>query len=342
MDSVPKYAAVNECVNLSRKRSKGFVNALLRNFIRGGCKLSLPNDGIKRMSVEYSAPEALLKRFISIFGEERTGRIFDEFLVKRQNDVCVSPLACKREKFIQELKNCGYSAREGALSPLCVKTDAPYFFLEEHFGGSFLAMDEASQLCGVTLGVGRGDTLLDTCSAPGSKSYVAAMMMENCGRIISSDLHSSKLSLIESGAERLGIDIIETREADARELCEDFVRRFDCVLCDVPCSGLGVIGGKPEIKYKDVREFSSLPKIQYDILCTSSEYVRAGGHLIYSTCTLLPEENENNVRAFLDSHPDFSLCPFWAGDEKCDGMLTLTPDVHKTDGFFIAKLVRKI
>lgn len=342
MDSVPKYAAVNECVSLSRKRSKGFVNALLRTFIRNECKFALPKDKMKRMSVEYSVPVPMLERFISIFGEQRAEAVFSGFFERRYTDICVNTLRCDRESFASRLKDFGYHAECGVLSPFCVKTDAPYFFLEENFAGEFLAMDEASQLCGSVLGVFEDCSFLDTCSAPGSKSYVAGMKMKNKGRILSCDLHESKLSLISAGAERLGIDIIKTRCADAREHDASLVDAFDCVLCDVPCSGIGVIGGKPEIKYKDVSEFASLPKIQYDILCNSAKYVKAGGVLVYSTCTLLPEENEENVRAFLSQYTGFSLEPFKVGESECDGMITLTPDVHKTDGFFIAKLKRNV
>ena len=341
MDSVPKYAAVNECVALSRKRSKGFVNAILRTFIRNECRYKLPSDPIKRISVEFSAPTSLVKRFISVFGEERAVAILKETLKKRYTDICVNTIKTDVDTFVCKLKAHGYHAEKGKLSPFCVKTDAPYYFLDKCFAGCFLAMDEASQLCGASLGVGEGDSLLDTCSAPGGKSYVASMCMNNKGSILSSDLHASKLSLIRSGAERLGISIIQTREADAREYCPEMLMAFDCVLCDVPCSGLGVIGGKPEIKYKSIDEFSSLPKIQYDILCTSSKYVRKGGTLVYSTCTVLPEENENNVKKFLSEHEDFYPVSFDVGEEKCDGMITLTPDVHGTDGFFIAKLKRK-
>lgn len=338
MDSVPRYAAVNECVDLSRKRSKGFVNALLRTFIRNDCKFTLPKDPVKRLSVEYSVPLPLLKRFISIYGEERTKNILEGFLLKKYTDVCVDPLVITREDMIKKLKSFGYHAEEGMLSPLCIKTDAPYFFLDENFKGAFLAMDEASQLCGVTIGAKSGERILDTCSAPGSKSYVAAFCMKNEGSILSCDLHESKLSLIKDGAKRLGIDIIDAKVADGREYDPECDGAFDRVLCDVPCSGLGVIGGKPEIKYKNTDEFKALPKIQYDILCNSSKYVKAGGYLIYSTCTLLPEENEDNVKKFLEEHADFSLAEFSVGSSICDGMITLTPDIHGTDGFFIAKM----
>lgn len=342
MDSVPRYAAVNECVDLSRKRSKGFVNALLRTFIRNDCKFDLPKDNIKRLSVEYSVPLPLLKRFISIYGEERTKNILEGFLQKKYTDICVDPLVITRDELVKKLKSFGYHAEMGKLSPLCVKTDAPYFFLDENFKGAFLAMDEASQLCGVTVGAVSGERVLDTCSAPGSKSYVAAFCMQNNGSILSCDLHASKLSLIKDGAKRLGIDIIETKVADGREYSPECDSAFDRVLCDVPCSGIGVIGGKPEIKYKNIDEFKALPKIQYDILCNSAKYVKDGGYLIYSTCTLLPEENEENIRKFLAENQDFSLEAFQVGDETCEGMITLTPDINGTDGFFIAKMKKMI
>lgn len=341
MDSVPKYAAVNECVAMARKRSKGYINAILRSFIRSDCSFAYPKDELERISVEYSVPVGMLEKFISIFGKERAEKIFEAFFVRRDTDICVNPLRTSRDALKDAIEKFGYRAESGKLSPWCIKTNAPYSFLESNFAGEFLAMDEASQLCGASLGVSPGDRVLDTCAAPGSKSYLAAFAMRNKGSVLSSDLHSSKLSLVEKGAERLGIDIIKTREADARQIDEELLDSFDCVLCDVPCSGLGVIGGKPEIKYKSIDEMSGLPRIQYDILCTSSKYVKKGGHLIYSTCTLVPEENELNVERFIRENPEFSLEGFTVGNEECGGMITLAPDTHKTDGFFIARMVRK-
>lgn len=339
MDAIPQHAAVNECVSLARKRSKGFINALLRTFIRNGCKFELPEEPIRRMSVEYSASEELCRRFTEIFGYERAKSIFAATFGGR-TDICVNTLKIGREELSEKIRELGFCADHGALSPRCIKTDAPYSLLEENFRGLFFVMDEASQVCGEVLGMKKGESLCDICSAPGSKSFYAALSMQNTGEIFSFDLHKSKISLIRSGAERLGIDIINAAEADGSVNIPEFVRRFDCVLCDVPCSGLGVFSGKPEIKYKKLSDFVPLPDIQQRIVQNAASYVSPGGRLIYSTCTLLPEENEENVKRFLQANPDFALEPFTVGEVSSDGMLTLTPDNMMTDGFFIAKIRR--
>jgi 16S rRNA (cytosine967-C5)-methyltransferase len=186
-----------------------------------------------------------------------------------------------------------------------------------------------------------GMKVLDVCACPGSKSFGAAIDMNNRGRVISCDLHGNKLSLVRSGAERLGIEIVETVARDARDFCADWESGFERVLCDVPCSGFGVFAKKPELRYKDVEKSRGLPKIQRDILENACRYVKDGGLLVYSTCTLLPEENEDNVRRFLSEHPEFSLVPFEVGTFKCEtGMVTLLPDEYGTDGFFVAKMVK--
>jgi 16S rRNA (cytosine967-C5)-methyltransferase len=203
----------------------------------------------------------------------------------------------------------------------------------------FVVQDEASQLAVRTLEAHPGMLVIDACAAPGSKSFGTALTMENTGRVLSYDLHESKLSLIRSSAEKLGINIIEPSPHDSRESIPDLVGAADRVLCDVPCSGFGVMAKKPEIRYKSLADAAGLPEIQYAILENFSRYVKPGGLLVYSTCTLLPEENENNVARFLAAHPDFSLSPFTAGALSVpDGMITLAPDTHETDGFFIVKM----
>ena len=205
----------------------------------------------------------------------------------------------------------------------------------------FFVQDEASQICVRALGAKKGMTVIDICSAPGSKSFGAAMTMEGEGRILSFDLHENKLSLIKDSARRLGIDIIEVSARDGRDYDPKLAEIADRIICDVPCSGYGVMGKKPEIRYKPTTESAALPDIQYAILENACRYLKRGGVMVYSTCTLLPEENQMNVKRFLESHPDFSLEGFSVG-ELCapDGMLTLTPDCHGTDGFFVAKLKR--
>ena len=190
--------------------------------------------------------------------------------------------------------------------------------------------DEASQLCVEALEVKEGMTALDVCACPGSKSFGMAIEMNNRGEVHSCDLHQNKLSLVQSGAERLGISILDTFARDAREINEEWIQKADCVLCDVPCSGFGVFAKKPELRYKDPSRSDALPAIQSSILNTSAQYVREGGRLVYSTCTLLPEENEQNVAAFLAKNPAFTLVR----------MRTLTPDTDHTDGFFFAVMER--
>ena len=207
--------------------------------------------------------------------------------------------------------------------------------------GLFFVQDEASQLCVEALDAKSGDTVLDICACPGSKSFGAAISMKNEGIVHSFDLHAKKLPLIVSGAERLGITIIDVAPCDGRNFIPELEGAADCVLCDVPCSGFGVLSKKPELRYKDPKVSEALPDIQLSILENACRYVRSGGVLVYSTCTVFPEENEGNVRRFLDRHPDFSLVPFEAGSLSVpDGYITLLPDTHPTDGFFIAKLMR--
>jgi 16S rRNA (cytosine967-C5)-methyltransferase len=209
--------------------------------------------------------------------------------------------------------------------------------------GAFFVQDEASQICVRVLDARAGDTVIDVCSAPGSKSFGAAINMKNTGRVLSFDLHENKLSLIKSGAERLGIDIIETAQADARVFIPELEGKADRVLCDVPCSGFGVLAKKGELRAKDPAESARLPEIQLAILENASRYVKAGGVLVYSTCTILPEENRENIDRFLAKHSEFSLCPFELDNiSSKDGTLSLMPDTHGCDGFFVAKLSKKV
>jgi 16S rRNA (cytosine967-C5)-methyltransferase len=209
--------------------------------------------------------------------------------------------------------------------------------------GLFFVQDEASQICVEALGATAGDTLLDICSCPGSKSFGAAINMENKGRIIAFDLHENKLSLVVSSAKRLGIDIIEAKAHDGRVFIPELEEAADKVLCDVPCSGFGVLAKKPELRYKDPKESAALPKIQLDILNNACRYVKRGGTLVYSTCTIFPEENEENLKRFLASHPEFELTPFTVGAlDVPEGYITFFPDKNYfLDGFFISKLTKR-
>lgn len=339
LDRIPAHAAINETVELCPKKLRGFTNAILRSFLREK-KLFLPekNDTVNYLSVRYSISVPLLKRFLLIFGEEDTVALLEALNQPQKTTVRANTLLTDRDSL---LMNIPYSApTKNSSSGIYVKGSVRelYGFNE----GLFFVQDEASQICVEALGAKPDELIMDICACPGSKSFGTAIEMNNKGNIFAFDLHENKLSLVINNAKRLRIDIINTAKCDGREFLENFEEKADRIICDVPCSGFGVLAKKPELRYKDPNESSALPKIQSDILDNACRYLKKGGTLIYSTCTLFPEENENNVRTFLSRHPDFSLIPWSVGSISADnGMITLLPHIHNTDGFFIAKLIRK-
>lgn len=339
LDRIPAHAAINETVELCPKKLRGFTNAILRSFLRGK-KLFLPekNDTVNYLSVRYSIGTPLLKRFLLIFGEEDTVALLEALNQPQKTTVRANTLLTDRDSLLMNIPNS--APTKNSSSGIYVKGSVRelYGFNE----GLFFVQDEASQICVEALGAKPDELIMDICACPGSKSFGAAIEMNNKGNIFAFDLHENKLSLVINNAKRLRIDIINTAKRDGRDFLEDFKEKADRIICDVPCSGFGVLAKKPELRYKDPNESSALPKIQSDILDNACRYLKKGGTLIYSTCTLFPEENENNVRTFLSRHPDFSLIPWSVGSISADnGMITLLPHIHNTDGFFIAKLIRK-
>ena len=339
LDRIPAHAAINETVELCPKKLRGFTNAILRSFLRGK-KLFLPekNDTVNYLSVRYSISVPLLKRFLLIFGEEDTVALLEALNQPQKTTVRANTLLTDRDSLLMNIPNS--TPTKNSSNGIYVKGSVRelYGFNE----GLFFVQDEASQICVEALGAKPDELIMDICACPGSKSFGAAIEMNNKGNIFAFDLHENKLSLVINNAKRLRIDIINTAKCDGREFLENFEEKADRIICDVPCSGFGVLAKKPELRYKDPNESSALPKIQSDILDNACRYLKKGGTLIYSTCTLFPEENENNVRTFLSRHPDFSLIPWSVGSISADnGMITLLPHIHNTDGFFIAKLIRK-
>lgn len=339
LDRIPPHAAINETVALCSRKTSGFVNAVLRQHTRlPEMKLPSKENMPEYLSVAYSVCLPLAEKFISCFGEQEAENILAGFDKTPDTTLRVNTLKISRDELAGKIE--GAIPTENSSAGLHVKGG-----IRELYGfdnGLFFVQDEASQICVAALDAKEGQTLLDICSCPGSKSFGAAMTMNGKGKIISFDLHENKLSLVRSGAERLGINIIGTKACDGRTFIPELEGAADRVLCDVPCSGFGVLGKKPELRYKDPKESEALPRIQSDILENACRYVKDGGVLVYSTCTLLPEENQQNVEKFLSRHPEFSPCE-WAvgGISAPNGMLTLYPHVHGTDGFFIAKLIRK-
>ena len=213
-----------------------------------------------------------------------------------------------------------------------------------HIGGAIYISDASSLVVASILNANKYDYVLDMCAAPGGKSFFAAERMENTGSVTSCDIYEHKLKRIRDGAARLGLPNIRTELQDASVCREEWKDSADVVLCDVPCSGLGIIRKKPEIRFKNPDEIAGLPEIQARILANCAQYVKKGGTLVYSTCTILQRENEDVVRAFLTENPEFEAVS-WTHPvcgERADGMVTLLPPVHNTDGFFIAKMHRKV
>ena len=335
LDRVPDHAAVNETVALAPRRARGFVNALLRAFARRGKQVELPDaatDPVTHLAVRFSVGEALAARFLERWGFSRTEQLLKAFEERSSLlTLRVNTLRTTREAYIEELLKRGIEARPTAVARDGVQLESrPITSLYGFEEGLFFVQDEASMRCTEALDAFEGARVLDLCACPGSKTFGLAIDMKNRGSLVARDLHANKLSLVARGAERLGISILTVEEGDARRLRAEERGLYDRVLCDVPCSGFGVIGKKPELRYKDPKESCALPDIQLEIARTGAEYLKEGGRMVYSTCTLLPEENEENVVRLL------AACRFLRLVEE----RTLLPDTDGCDGFYYAVLER--
>ena len=346
MDRIPAHAALNETVSLAPKRSRGFVNAVLRRYTREGDDIAWPDRQaapLDYLSVTYSFPTPLCERFVGIFGMDRAERVLAA--IDRTPPLTLRVNTCRTsvDELSARLLAAGASVSPALHAPHALRLEGGNPTSLPGFGtGDFFVQDEASQVCVEAVDAHEGMTVLDICACPGSKSFGMALNMKNTGSLTAFDLHKNKLSLIEKGASRLGLTNITTVARDGRELDPALEGIADRVLCDVPCSGFGVLAKKPEIRYKDLSALAPLPDIQLAIVENACRYVKSGGVLVYSTCTLFPEENEDNVARFLSRHPEFTLTDFTVGDlTSTNGSLTLTPDEHGTDGFFVAKFTKE-
>lgn len=338
MDKIPASAAINESVKLSKKQgcsfASGLVNAVLRKVSDNGIVLPDEKDEIKYLSIKYSFPEYICKKFSDYFGREIAEKIMSASL--ETANIYIRKNALKNEELSVETENVDFPENCYVLRKPGNITES-----EDFKTGLFHVQDLSSQLCCRVLSPVKGETVIDVCSAPGGKTMTMAQMMENEGRIISCDIHEHKLKLIEDTAKRLGISIVETKLRDAADK-EAELPVADKILCDVPCSGFGVTGKKPEIRYKDEKEIASLPSLQYDILTNSCRFLKKGGRLVYSTCTLLPEENALICKKFLEQHKDFRAVHI---DDKIKGYrdgegVSVLPSDYDCDGFFFAAFER--
>lgn len=342
-DKIPSFSAVDESVSLCPKRSRGFANGLLRTLVRNNLKIDMPKEKWQGVSIKASIPMELLDIYRSSYGDEIAEKIATYKENKRENSLRVNTLKTSAEEIMAFLEDKGFTPRLSTIARDIILCSCPISQIKDIIEkGLVFIQDESSRITTQALDAKRGECVLDACACPGGKSFSMAIDMENTGTLYSCDLHESKLSLITKGARRLGIDIINVSRQDGKVTREDFVEKFDKVLCDVPCSGLGVIFKKPEIKYKDISGIRGLPSVQYDILNNCKKYVKKGGILVYSTCTLAKEENEENIKRFLLENQDFVPCEFsFENINSTGGVYTFLPFVTNTDGFFVAKMKRK-
>lgn len=342
--AVPESAAVNECTELAKESRKGFVNGILRNFIREGKKIDYKElHGEAKMSVEYSCPEWLVKKWIGMFGEEKTAELLRDSFGRPPLFVKVNTLKCTADELIAEFAKDKIEAKKNALLDDCVELGRIHGVeaTNAYRKGLFHVQDISSQLCCKVARPVFNETVIDLCAAPGGKTFTMGEMMSNRGRIYSYDLYDGKVSMINEGARRLGLSIVNASVNDATSYNPN-IPMADKVLCDTVCSGLGVIRRKPEIKYKEIKNLEELPILQQHIMETASKYVKVGGTLIYSTCTLNTDENEKVVEGFLSRNPDFApvVVPVSVSGVEDVCMRTFLPTVTGGDGFFAATLRR--
>ena len=346
LDKIPDSAAVNESVRLAKKYGPAgcerLVNGVLRNAVRTKGTLKEPTS----YEDKYSHPAelvALLKTALPKGTLEAVLRADNE---APDTLVQVNTLKTHRDALLKRLEEEGVQARPHGWMENCLVLSGTGSLeqLPSFREGLYYVQDPASKLSVLCAGLEPGMAVLDCCAAPGGKSFAAAIAMAGQGSILSCDVHAHKIPLIESGAARLGISNLKAKLQDASAFVPAWEGRFDAVIVDAPCSGLGIIRKKPDIRYRDLKETEALPELQRKILWNQAKYVKKDGILMYSTCTLLPRENEDVVHAFLEAHPDFSLekLPLPAEfPENETGCLTLLPGQHDTDGFFISRMRRK-
>ena len=338
--SVPPAAAVSQSVevvrSLGKEKAAGFVNGLLRAMAQKACAVPPPKDKLTALSVEHSVPAPLIQLWRKAYGHDTALEILrgsrgpaPTFL--RVNTTKTTPAALT-DRLLAE----GRESREvpGVENALELLTPGGLAELPSFREGLFHVQDISSQLCAAALAPEPGMAVLDLCAAPGGKTFTAAELLGDRGRVLARDLHPHRVRLVEEGAARLGLASVAAETGDALCLDPALEGKFDRVLCDVVCSGFGTLRRKPEIRYKPLDSLDGLPEVQYNILKNASHYLKRGGRLVYSTCTLSPAENEEVVARFLGSHPEFSAPvpakTYIHGREGLD-----------CDGFFVAVLEKE-
>lgn len=354
LDSSHENAVVNESVQYIKdkgniKASK-FVNAVLRNILRSKAELLEKMKNLsfdEYLSIKYSYPLPLVKKWKAQFGKNKIEEVLIANNAEAPLEIRVNTLKVTRDELIKIFEQKGLKAHKCKYANKGLILENPFGIekLEEYKNGLFSVQSESSMLAGEILNPKEGSLLIDMCAAPGGKSLNAAEIMNNKGKVISRDVYKGKLPLIDKEAKRLGIDIIHTEEYDATKLDESLIDKADYIIADVPCSGLGIIRRKPEIKYKSLDDFKDLHNIQYKILENASKYLKPNGEIVYSTCTTEKQENMELILEFLKNNSGLELMDISAkiGDDFAtakDGYIEIYPHIHGRDGFFIAKIKR--
>ena len=346
MEGIPDNAAVNESVSLAKKFGKtsaaGMVNAVLRNFIRQDKKIYDGDaEDAKALSIMYSCPEELVKSLTSDYGRDFTLDFLAHSVGKSSVYLRKNQLRCTAAELREAMKDIELTAAD-IFSPECflVPGNGDVTATEAFRKGFFHVQGMSSQFCCKALAPTENDLVLDICAAPGGKTFTMAEMMNGKGMIRAFDLHEKRVGLIRSGAERLGLTNIRAAAGDASKFDPE-LPEFTKILCDVPCSGFGVIAKKPEIKYKKLSEFERLPEIQYNIAQNALRYLAVGGELVYSTCTVRKAENDEVAERLLREHPELEPVELPEVPGASAGWkATLSPMCGFDDGFFIAKFRR--
>jgi 16S rRNA (cytosine967-C5)-methyltransferase len=358
LDRVPESAACNESVSLSKKyghsTSSRFVNAVLRNIVRNKEVIEFPDKDknlINFLSIKYSHPEWMVKEWVKRFGS-----VFTEELLISNNklpDFCirVNTLKITKDKLLEQFVQGGIDYEKGKYieEAVIIKNPSGIAKIDAFKKGFFQIQDESSMLVAKILDPKPGELVMDICSAPGGKATHIAELMNNIGTVIARDVHLHKIALIKEAAKRLGINILKTELFDASEIDVNYLKAADKVLVDAPCSGLGIINRKPDIKWaRSIEDKKELTALQLKILKNASEYVKYDGTLVYSTCTIEWEENEGVIKEFIKSNSEFyleDLTPNLSSKiikaTAKEGFIQLYPNIDKVDGFFIAKLKRR-
>ena len=347
--TVPDNAACNEAVKLANERGykglSGLVNGLLRTIAREKQNMTLPEKNTAEyLHIVYSHPLWLVKMWIAYYGYAQTEALCKANNISPDVTIRINTTQTNQTALQEMLEKEQISVQKGVLCENALHLTKSMSFQN----GLFHVQDESSQLAVAALAPKSGQKILDICAAPGGKSFTIAQMMENKGEVVARDIYAHKVDLIAEGAKRLGLSIVHTEVSDATVFLEKDKEAFDAVLADVPCSCLGLLRKKPDIRLKkDGSEIDNLIPIQRKILEQAAMYVKTGGVLLYSTCTLSKKENEKNMEWFLQNHPEYTLedmtpyLPKQMADMGKQGYLTVFPHIHHTDGFFIARLKKK-